>query len=51
MTIRVVKQWNSLPRKVINSPSLKVFKYWLDRVGLVDSCTKRSGLNDPIDPV
>ena len=31
-TVRVTKQWNRLPRAVVESPSLKTFKTRLDMV-------------------
>lgn len=28
---RVIKHWNGMPREVMKSPSLEVFKEWVDR--------------------
>ncbi|KFM02780.1 hypothetical protein AS27_08029, partial [Aptenodytes forsteri] len=30
-TLRVVKQWNRLPRELVDAPSLETFKVRLDR--------------------
>ncbi|PKU46595.1 hypothetical protein llap_3086 [Limosa lapponica baueri] len=34
-TERVIKDWNGLPREVVEAPSLEVFKRWVD-IGLSD---------------
>jgi len=31
-TLRVMEPWNRLPREVVDSPSLEIFKTWLDKV-------------------
>jgi len=31
-TLRVTKHWNRLPRDIVDSPSLEIFKTWLDEV-------------------
>lgn len=30
--VTVVKQWNRLPREITESPSLEIFRTWLDKV-------------------
>ncbi|KFZ65849.1 hypothetical protein N321_05365, partial [Antrostomus carolinensis] len=31
-TVRVTEQWNRLPREVVESPSLEIFKNHLDKI-------------------
>jgi len=31
-TLRVTEHWNTLPKEVVDSPSLKIFKIRLDKV-------------------
>jgi len=31
-TLRVTEPWNRLPREAAESPSLEIFKTWLDKV-------------------